>query len=127
MLHVLLRLSVVLLYLHHFSLAPGVSPEDLRAVSVDLTNITIGWDRIDCLQRNGIINQYRVFFYPTSGSRGNNPILIVGTDESVRMYTAVGLPPRTSYTFEVEAVNGVLLAPSPAAIQTVTTSVPQSE
>ena len=49
------------------------------------------------------------------------------TGVDTRMFTAIGLAPRTSYTFEVEVfnINEMLVGP-PASIAVVT-SVPESE
>ena len=82
---------------------------------------------MDCLQRNGQISQYRVTYYPTGNSGASTTDFIVGTDESVRVFTAVGLPPQTSYTFEVEAVNSALFQLGPAATLVVSTSTPQGK
>ena len=46
------------------------------------------------------------------------------TDVSTRMFTAIGLAPRTSYTFEVEAFNFNIGPPASIA---VVTSAPERE
>ena len=107
---------------------PSEAPRSINSVSVNLTNITITWERVDCLQRNGQINLYRVTYYPTSaGSSSSTPETVIGTEDSDRVFTAVGLPPQTSYTFEVEAINGVLFQRGPAATIIVITSTPQGK
>ena len=90
------------------SAAPGVV-QSLRIGSVNVTNITIQWDRVVCLDRNGHTDSYRVRYYPTSDPYYNgNTRLIAGTSDDDRKLTITGLPPRTSYTFEVYSVNSHL-------------------
>ena len=43
------------------------------------------------------------------------------------MFTVINLPPRTSYTFDVQAVNSGLFVFGATATLTVSTSAPQSE
>lgn len=96
-----------------------------------MTNITIKWDRVDCRDRNGRIEGYNVIYYPTA-----NPIAserygktIPGTGDHQRMLSIIGLPPLTSYTFEVSALNPVLYGDwwGPAVNITASTTAPQSK
>ena len=97
------------------------------ASSMNITNITIQWDRVDCLQRNGLIDAYRLAYYPAADSSDRTTVPpIAGTSKSDRMYTAVGLPPNMSYTFELEAVNNYnIFVRSPQVTLTVSTTSPQ--
>ena len=92
-----------------------------------MTNITIQWDRVDCLERNGETESYRVVYYPTSDSSDRSARTVAGTGDSDRMFTVTGLPPRTNYTFEIQASNFILDVRGAAATVTVSTSAPQSE
>ena len=76
------------------SQVPGV-PEELQTVSVTVTNITIRWDRVNCRDRNGHTDSYRVVFYPTERS-DRVARTVVGVEDNRRMFTVTGLPPRTS-------------------------------
>ena len=76
---------------------------------------------MNCLQRNGQTSNYRVSVNGEGVSR------ILPSLLSSTMFTITGLAPRTSYTFEVQAVNPVLFAFGEAATLTVNTSAPQSE
>ena len=113
----------MLVELLYFATAPG-APQSLRLQSVNGTNITIQWDRANCTQRNGLTDSYRV---TTIGPDDTDFDIVSGTSEENRMFSLTGLPPRTSYTFEVQAVNTVLFVPGEAATLIVNTSVPQSE
>ena len=108
------------------SQAPGI-PEALQTASVSVTNITIQWDRVNCQDRNGHTDSYRVLYYPTSNARNRVAQTIVGTGDSKRMVSGTGLPPRTSYTFEVQASNPNIDMRGPPATITVSTTAPQSK
>ena len=102
--------------------APSAPPTNLEVASATPTSITIMWGRVPCEDRNVEITQY-------SGRYGPNndlPISVIGT--STRMFTATGLIPRTSYTFEVEAAhfNPITFDSfrGPSATVTDTTAVP---
>ena len=81
--------------------APGSGPEMLRKVE---TSITIAWDVVNCIERNGIITGYVVRYTPPSTS-GNNTVMISGTGGAGGMVTIDGLTPSTQYSIQVAAVN----------------------
>ena len=95
--------------------------------SVSVTNITIQWDRVNCQERNGGIDSYRVVHYPTSNFNVRTGRTVSGTGDSDRMFGVTGLPPRANYTFEVQASNTLLDQRGTAATITVSTAAPQSE
>ena len=105
---------------------PGLV-QSLSASSVNVTNITIQWDRVDCLERNGETESYRVVYYPTSDPSDRTARTIAGTGDSDRMFTVTGLLPRTNFTFEVQASNAILDVRGVAATFTVSTTPPLSE
>ena len=76
---------------------------------------------MNCQQRNGPTDGYRV---SVNGPGISMFILVPDTSEEDRMFTIIGLAPRTSYTFEIQAVNTVFGEP---ATLTVNTSAPQGE
>ena len=102
--------------------APTAPPSNLVVASTTPTSITITWGRVPCEDRNVEITQYSGRYGPNN----NLPIYVIGT--SNRMFTATGLIPRTSYTFEVEAVHLSLITiqvfQGPSATVTGTTAVP---
>ena len=85
---------------------PG-TPEALQTVSVSVTNITIQWDRVNCRVQNGHTDSYRVVSYTTLNPNDRFARTVVGTENSDRTFSITGLPPRTSYTFEVQASNPI--------------------
>ena len=107
--------------------APG-APQSLRTISVDVTNITIKWDRVNCLERNRNTDSYVVAYYPTSNPNEKGGATIPGTRDGDRMFSLTGLPPRTGYKFEVYANNPLLRGVTGAiATITVSTTAPQSK
>ena len=97
---------------------------------MNVGSVTIGWDRVNCQERNGIIVGYRVVYYPTlSANIMNDQVArtLVGTEEDVRVLSANGLPPRTSYTFEVQAFNTHINMDGPPAFITANTTAPQGK
>ena len=108
------------------SLAPGI-PEGLQTVSVSVTNITIRWDRVNCRDRNGRTDSYRVVYYPSSNPSSRVARTVVGTGDNDRMFGIIGLPPRTSYTFEVQASNTRIDARGDPAFYTANTTAPQGK
>ena len=74
---------------------------------------------MDCLDRNGNISLYKVRYGLTSSAERET------MDVSTRVFTATGLVPRMSYTFDVEAVNFEDFFRGPPASISVETSVPE--
>ena len=74
----------------------------------------VTWGTIGCIERNGIITGYTVVFQEQGG--GNVP----GNTVDYRTFSAEGLTPLTSYTFQVAGVNDVDTGPF-TTISTITT------
>ena len=95
------------------------------SISVDITNVTLQWNPIPCLQQNGQIVSYRVVYYSNSSAPEKTKHQIAS---NIMQFTAVGLQPQTMYRFEVNGVstlNDNTEVHGPAAMLTVTTSQPQ--
>ena len=63
-------------------------------------NITVTWNTIDCIERNGIITGYTVVFQEQGGAN------VTGNTVN-RTFSAGKLTPYTNYTFQVAGVNDV--------------------
>lgn len=109
------------IYFLSFPKAPSGIPQALRNMSTTTSNITIQWDHVDCLERNGDISQYRVRYGITSSTER----ITISTAFNTTIFTATGLAPCTRYTFEVEAVNIAHLVASPPASLIVETPLPK--
>ena len=101
--------------------------QSLTASSVNVTSITIRWDRIDCQERNGRTDGYRIVYYPTSNPSDRVAQTLAGILDNDRLFSVSGLPPRTSYTFQVQASNPTLDVRGDPAFFTANTIAPQSK
>ena len=63
---------------------------------------------MECQLRHGNINSYRVSYTTATASENITSVIVNGTGDSERIFTAVGLQPRTTYNFEVRAINSAL-------------------
>ena len=105
------------------NIAPSGAPQDLNITSVDLTNITIQWNPVECSQRNGRIDGYRLIYYPTMNSNNNESVLIDGSNTNT--YKVIGLQPRVEYTLVLGAFGGNYSLFGDESRTVVLTSVPQ--
>ena len=83
-----------------FSSAPTDSPMP-REGTVTANSITIEWDELSCLDRNGVITGYIV--EARAGGEADRTVNV--NDGSAREATVSGLNPSTAYTVSLQAVN----------------------
>ena len=93
----------------------------ISCTSENSTSIAITWERVACHLRNGEIDGYNVTYYPKDNDIAKVVTTVHGVIESNRTFVASGLVPRTNYTFEVLAFNGI--GDGPAVNATFQTSV----
>ena len=107
------------------NIVPSGAPQNLNVISVDFTNVTIQWNPVECSQRNGRIDGYRLIYYPTMNGHDRDSVLINGSKTST--FTIVGLQPRVNYTLTLGAVGGNYsnFLFGNESRRTVSTSVPQ--
>ena len=98
------------------STAPSEPPQSLTVNSTTPFSITIQWGEVECLEQNSEITGYSVRYGGMTASV---------TGASNRTFTATGLTPRTSYTFEVAAVSDH--ESGPYGMVSVVTAVPNSK
>ena len=101
--------------------APSGPPQSVMMSSVTSSSITVQWGCVTCIDRNSEITGYTVRY----GRPGSTTVMesVLGTSDSDRVFTASGLIPHTSYTFEVAAVSSEGTGPFSSRI-TVMTSTP---
>ena len=80
-------------------LAPAGSPQGITP-SVSARSVSVSWNEIECIERNGMITNYTVEFSSLGGSVVPGMLMV---DE--RRFTASGLSPFTNYTFRIAGVN----------------------
>ena len=110
----------------YYTTAPGPPPTP-TASSVSVTNITIQWDPIPCQDRNQELDNnfhYRITYRPMSDPSAGGGGLV---SQNSREFMARGLPPRTSYIFQVQVFNVFNDVQGSLANLTVSTSEPQGE
>ena len=90
-------------------------------VTAGVTNISIQWGEVDCVEHNGLITGYSVRYGTPSGSE----ITINGSDADSRDLVIHQLLIRTDYSIEVAAINEDGVGTYSSAVDT-TTAVPQS-
>ena len=73
-------------------IVPTGAPHNVTS-STTSRSVTVSWDDIECLERNGEITGYTVVFQQQ------------GRNVTERNFTASGLTPHTNYTFRVAGVN----------------------
>ena len=97
----------------------GVLPGNIMSTS-NSTSITVMWDRLSCVDRNGEIIGYRIQYGITTLSTTVN---ITGTSASDRNFTASGLVPLTTYMFRIAAVNSDGVGPY-SSVERIATTFP---
>ena len=81
---------------------PSGAPQILEAMFIQLTEVSLIWREVPCVQQNGPITGYVVSYYATCGSdRDVQQSQSVETTDT----TITGLTPITEYDFHVAAVN----------------------
>ena len=98
-----------------FSSAPTDSPMP-REGTVTARSITIEWDELPCLDRNGVITSYIV--EARAGGEADRTVNV--NDGSSRKATLSGLTPSTAYTVSLQAVNSADSGP----IRSITIETP---
>ena len=63
-------------------------------------SVSLSWNEIECIERNGMISNYTVEFLSLGGSVIAGVLMV-----NERRFTANGLTPFTNYTFRVAGVN----------------------
>ena len=81
---------------------PSAAPISVSLVRLTSTTITLQWDVIDCIHRNGEISGYSVRV-----QWGSSDMIRVVTVGSVRETTITGLHPSTEYYISMAAMNHV--------------------
>ena len=80
-------------------LAPSGPPTSLKVTKVTGTRIAVQWEPVDCIQHNGGITGYLVW-YGTLGNEITQTINVIGERTTLSM-----LMSSTTYSIKVAAVN----------------------
>ena len=87
---------------------PTAPPQSLATLNVNSTSVTISWDSVECIHRNGLITHYQLVYEPMN-IFGNSlaTMIISGDPDDGGVYMAAGLNPSSDYLFKVAAVNNI--------------------
>ena len=77
----------------HFAVPGRV--QNLKGITATFSSITVTWDELSCVERNGMITGYKIKY-------GNRTVDVA---QNVSVYTADGLEPNTTYTIQVAGMN----------------------
>ena len=81
---------------------PSEAPQILEAVFIQLTEVSLSWREVPCVQQNGPITGYIVRYYATCGADRN----VLQSQSVVTTGSTIdGLTPITEYVFQVAALN----------------------
>ena len=88
-----------------FAPAPSAPPTSITVSNVTAFNNSFQWGPVDCIQRNGDITGYSVWYRV----HGNNPTQLqtVNVGRATSEFTISELIDFTTYSIEVAAVNTV--------------------
>ena len=78
--------------------APSAAPSSVRVSEVTISTITVQWNTVECIHRNGDITGYLVW------CGDGNPRQ---TNDTKMEYHIIGLNHSTTYTIQIAAVNSV--------------------
>ena len=106
-----------------FPVVPTGAPQNLTIINSTSTSVTISWDSVECIHRNGLITHYQLVYEPVD-IFGNNPSTMIssGEPDDGGSYTATRLDPSSSHLFKVAAVNKLGFGP----FATVTVPIKES-
>ena len=86
----------------NISPAPSAAPTSVSVSEVTSTSITVQWEAVDCIHRNGDITRHLVWYKV----KGRHMVITAYTSGgSVTETTLSGLTPSTTYSIEVLAEN----------------------
>ena len=107
---------------YYFSMyiAPSGPPQDLRVISTTLSNITVEWNEIDCVKRNGPISKYVVTYIVDENQ-------LEEVSRFNHTYTVANLQPRSNYRFEVQSFVYGIDESGPSATLNASTNVSQGK
>ena len=86
----------------HFIPGPSGAPQNLNSTS---TSVTISWNNVKCVHRNGLITHYTITYSPMDSTDQITDRVNITDPNNGGSYTVSGLQPSTNYVFRIAAVN----------------------
>ena len=91
-----------------FSVVPSAAPANFSLVSQTPTNVTVTWEPLLCMYRNGLITGYVIKYKELNNDLVSNKTI---TGDDMRMFEITGLKPSTQYEIKITAMNSVGTGP----------------
>ena len=91
-----------------FSVVPSAAPANFSLVSQTPTNVTVTWEPVLCMYRNGLITGYVIKYKELNNDLVSNKTI---TGDDMRMFEITGLKPSTQYEIKITAMNSVGTGP----------------
>ena len=82
-----------------FFTAPSAPPENITILNTTLFTITVGWDEVPCIHRNGNITEYRIMY------NAQDSIVVYDFSVSGTSARISDLQSDTEYNISVAAMN----------------------
>ena len=100
---------VVFKFTFKFPSEPSSPPTNVSVVDITSTSITITWDEVPAIDRNGIITEYEVEY--NQSTFDINTTQTVRVNSSSRMVQLTELHEYVNYSIQVRAYTGVGFGP----------------
>ena len=91
-----------------FSAVPSAAPANFSLVSQTPTSVTVTWEPVLCMYRNGLITDYVIKYKELNTGLVSNKTI---EGDKMRMFEITGLKPSTQYEIKIAAVNSVGTGP----------------
>ena len=104
--------TFILVYIHFtfiFPSEPSSPPTNVSVVDVTSTSITITWDEVPAIDRNGIITEYEVEYNQSTFDINTTQTVIVNSSSTMVQLTA--LHEYVNYSIQVRAYTDVGFGP----------------
>ena len=102
------------MHIYNVLSVPSKAPQNLTIINITSTSVTISWDSVECIHRNGLITQYLLIIRPVDTSDSNlEKFVTLNSDgpDNGGGYMATALQPSVSYMFKVAAINNNGIGP----------------
>ena len=96
-------------------LAPSAAPTNVSVSEVTFSSITVQWEAVPCIYRNGNITGYSVHY-------GSETVSVSGNSNG-GMYVISNLESSSLYSIQVAAVNDDLIGPYSTALHQLTEGI----
>ena len=89
----------------HFIPGPSGAPQNLTVINSTSTSVTISWNSVQCVHRNGLVTHYTITYSLMDSTDQMTDRVNITDSDNGGSYTASGLQPSTNYVFRIAAVN----------------------